>query len=107
MDQYKADHLTDLVLQLLWDEVGECDEERDRMLLQLEQECLEVYKRKVEQASKTRALLLQSLADSKAELIRLLSALGEKSFIGIVSCICVTQIATAIDLLRTRKVTVF
>ncbi|CAL9210893.1 unnamed protein product [Musa hybrid cultivar] len=75
-------------LQLLWDEVGECDEERDRMLLQLEQECLEVYKRKVEQASKTRALLLQSLADSKAELIRLLSALGEKSFIGIVSCIC-------------------
>ncbi|KAJ8512738.1 hypothetical protein OPV22_003172 [Ensete ventricosum] len=53
------------------------------MLLQLEQECLEVYKRKVEQASKTRVLLLQSLADSKAELLRLLSALGEKSFVGI------------------------
>ncbi|CAL9052201.1 unnamed protein product [Musa banksii] len=70
-------------LQLIWDEVGESDEERDRMLLQLEQECLEVYKRKVEQASKTRVLLLQSLADSKAELLRLLSALGEKSFDGI------------------------
>ncbi|WOK98157.1 65-kDa microtubule-associated protein 1-like [Canna indica] len=70
-------------LQLIWDEVGESDEERDKMLLQLEQECLDVYKRKVEHASKTRALLLQSLADSRAELVRLLSALGEKSFVGI------------------------
>ncbi|KAG6517001.1 hypothetical protein ZIOFF_020378 [Zingiber officinale] len=68
-------------LQIIWDEVGENEEERDRMLLQLELECLEVYKKKVEQASKTRSLLLQSLADSKAELAGLLSALGEKSFI--------------------------
>ncbi|WOK99958.1 65-kDa microtubule-associated protein 1 [Canna indica] len=70
-------------LQLIWDEIGESDEERDKMLLQLEQECLDVYKRKVDQASKSRALLLQSLADSKAELARLLSALGEKSLVGI------------------------
>ncbi|XP_074587155.1 65-kDa microtubule-associated protein 1-like [Curcuma longa] len=70
-------------LQLIWDEVGESDEERDKMLLQLEQECLDVYKRKVEQASKTRALLLQSLADSRAELSSVLSALGEKAFAGI------------------------
>ncbi|CAL9112699.1 unnamed protein product [Musa textilis] len=70
-------------LQLIYDEVGESDEEHDKMLLQLEQECLDVYKRKVDQASKTRALLLLSLADSKAELARLLSALGEKSFVGI------------------------
>ncbi|XP_042424680.1 65-kDa microtubule-associated protein 1-like isoform X1 [Zingiber officinale] len=71
-------------LQLIWDEVGESDEERDKMLLQLEQECLDVYKRKVEQASKMRALLLQSLADSRAELASVLSALGENSFAGIV-----------------------
>lgn len=58
------------------------------MLLQLELECLEVYRKKVEQASKTRTLLLQSLADSKAELAGLLSALGENSFISFVSCIC-------------------
>ncbi|OAY65232.1 65-kDa microtubule-associated protein 1 [Ananas comosus] len=70
-------------LQIIWDEVGESDDERDRMLLQLEQECLDVYKRKVDQAAKSRALLLQSLADSKAELAKLLSALGEKSFSGI------------------------
>ncbi|XP_010913972.1 65-kDa microtubule-associated protein 1 [Elaeis guineensis] len=70
-------------LQVIWDEVGESDEERDKMLLQLEQECLDVYKRKVDQASRSRALLLQALADSRVELARLLSVLGEKSFVGI------------------------
>ncbi|KAG2682383.1 hypothetical protein I3760_11G189200 [Carya illinoinensis] len=70
-------------LQEIWDEVGENDEERDKMLLQLEQECLDVYKRKVEQAAKSRAQLLQALSDAKLELSCLLSALGEKSFVGI------------------------
>ena len=55
------------------------------MLLQLEQECLDVYKRKVEQAAKSRAQLLKALSDAKLELSSLLSALGEKSFAGIVS----------------------
>ena len=55
------------------------------MLLQLEQECLDVYKRKVEQAAKSRAQLLQALSDAKLELSSLLSALGEKSSAGIVS----------------------
>ncbi|KAK7288483.1 hypothetical protein RIF29_01943 [Crotalaria pallida] len=67
-------------LQEIWDEVGESDEERDKMLLQIDQECLDVYKRKVEQAAKSRAQLLQSLSDAKLELSSLLSALGEKSF---------------------------
>ncbi|XP_057977962.1 65-kDa microtubule-associated protein 1-like [Malania oleifera] len=70
-------------LQQIWDEVGESDEERDKMLLQLEQECLDVYKRKVDQAAKSRAHLLQALADAKVELSNLLSALGEKSLVGI------------------------
>ncbi|KAL1369842.1 hypothetical protein HN51_000209 [Arachis hypogaea] len=69
-------------LQEIWDEVGESDEERDKMLLQIEQECLDVYKRKVEQAAKSRACLLQSLSDAKIELCNLLSALGEKGFAG-------------------------
>ena len=72
-------------MQQIWDEVGESDEERDKMLLQLEQECLDVYKRKVDQAVKSRAHLLQALADAKVELSSLLSALGEKNFVGIVS----------------------
>lgn len=54
------------------------------MLLQLEQECLDVYKRKVDQAMKSRAHLLQTLADAKVELARLQSALGEKTYAGIV-----------------------
>lgn len=70
-------------LQQIWDEVGESDAERDRMLLQLEQECLDVYKRKVDQATRSRARLLQTLADSRAELTNLLSALGEHSFHGL------------------------
>ncbi|KAL5548483.1 hypothetical protein UlMin_003714 [Ulmus minor] len=70
-------------LQEIWDEVGESDEQRDKMLLQLEQDCLDVYKRKVEQAAKSRAQLLQALSDAKLELSGLLSALGEKSFVGI------------------------
>uniref|UniRef100_A0A2P2MAF3 65-kDa microtubule-associated protein 1-like n=1 Tax=Rhizophora mucronata TaxID=61149 RepID=A0A2P2MAF3_RHIMU len=69
-------------LQEIWDEVGETDEDRDKMLLQIEQECLDVYKKKVEQAAKSRAQLLEALSDAKIELARLLSALGEKSFVG-------------------------
>ncbi|XP_062229246.1 65-kDa microtubule-associated protein 1-like [Phragmites australis] len=70
-------------LQLIWDEVGESDDDRDTMLLQLEQECLDVYRRKVDQASSSRTCLLQQLANSKSELARLLSALGELSVSGI------------------------
>lgn len=55
------------------------------MLLQIEQECLDVYKRKVEQAAKSRAQLLQALSDAKLELSTLVSALGDKNFGGIVS----------------------
>ncbi|CAN4102670.1 unnamed protein product [Withania somnifera] len=70
-------------LQLIWDEVGETDDERDKLLLQIDQECLDVYKRKVDHAVKSRAHLLQALADAKVELSRLLSALGEKTYVGI------------------------
>ncbi|KAK7333438.1 hypothetical protein VNO80_30211 [Phaseolus coccineus] len=69
-------------LQEIWDEVGEIDEERDKMLLQIEEECLDVYKRKVEMAAKSRAQLLQSLSDAKLKLSSLLLALGENSFTG-------------------------
>ncbi|XP_059662438.1 65-kDa microtubule-associated protein 1-like [Cornus florida] len=70
-------------LQQIWDEVGESDEERDKMLLQIDQECLDVYKRKVDQAAKSRAHLLQALADAKVELSSLLSALGDKTHVEI------------------------
>lgn len=73
------------MVQQIWDEVGETDEDRDKILLQLEQECLDVYRRKVDLAVKSRAQLLQTLADARVELTNLLSALGEKTYVGIVS----------------------
>ncbi|XP_073304779.1 65-kDa microtubule-associated protein 3-like isoform X3 [Primulina huaijiensis] len=65
-------------LQIIWDEVGKSDSERDRMLLQLEQECLEVYRRKVDQAYKDRSQLRQAIADAEAELAAICSAMGER-----------------------------
>ncbi|KAL0317702.1 UNVERIFIED_CONTAM: microtubule-associated protein 3 [Sesamum angustifolium] len=66
-------------LQIIWDEVGESDVERDRMLLELEQECMEVYRRKVDQANKCRAQLRQAIADAEAELAAICSAMGERA----------------------------
>ncbi|XP_038685225.1 65-kDa microtubule-associated protein 3-like isoform X1 [Tripterygium wilfordii] len=65
-------------LQIIWDEVGESDSERDKMLLELEQECLEVYRRKVDLANRSRAQLRQAIADSEAELAAICSAMGER-----------------------------
>ncbi|XP_071711388.1 65-kDa microtubule-associated protein 3-like [Rutidosis leptorrhynchoides] len=65
-------------LKIIWDEVGENDVERDRMLLELERECLEVYRRKVDFANKCRAQLKQAIADSEAELAAICSAMGER-----------------------------
>ncbi|KAA8520527.1 hypothetical protein F0562_014783 [Nyssa sinensis] len=65
-------------LQKIWDEVGEPDIERDRMLFELEKECLEAYRRKVDQASQFRAQLRQAVADSEAELAYICSAMGER-----------------------------
>ncbi|KNA04536.1 hypothetical protein SOVF_198810 [Spinacia oleracea] len=77
-------------LQRIWDEVGESDEDRDKMLLQIEQECLDVYKRKVDLAVKSRAQLLQTLADANVELSTLLSALGDKTVFGMPEKTCGT-----------------
>lgn len=74
-------------MQQIWDEVGETDEERDEMLLQLDRECLDVYKIKVDQAVIFRAHLLQKLADSRVVLNNIQSALGEKTYCGAV-CLC-------------------
>ncbi|XP_020105633.1 65-kDa microtubule-associated protein 3-like [Ananas comosus] len=65
-------------LQVIWDEVGETDAERDKMLLELEQECLEVYRRKVDLANRCRAQLRQAIADAEAQLAAICSAMGER-----------------------------
>ncbi|XP_061353537.1 65-kDa microtubule-associated protein 3-like isoform X1 [Gastrolobium bilobum] len=65
-------------LQIIWDEVGEIEAEKDRILYELEQECIEVYRRKVDKANWSRAQLRQEIADSEAELAAICSAMGER-----------------------------
>ncbi|KAK8662048.1 hypothetical protein V6N13_091636 [Hibiscus sabdariffa] len=67
-------------LQVIWDEIGESDVERDRMLLELEQECLDIYRRKVEMTRKSKADLHHSLAQFESEIAKIVTALGEHSF---------------------------
>ncbi|KAF3966263.1 hypothetical protein ACB098_03G088000 [Castanea mollissima] len=64
-------------LQQLWNDIGESEADKDRMLLELERECLEVYRRKVEEAANAKARLHQSVAAKEAELATLMAALGE------------------------------
>lgn len=64
-------------LQQIWNDIGESEAEKDRMLFELERECLEVYRRKVEEAANVKARLHQSVAAKEAELATLVAALGE------------------------------
>ncbi|CAN4081008.1 unnamed protein product [Withania somnifera] len=64
-------------LQQLWTDIGESEADIDRMLLELERECMEVYRRKVEEAANAKSRLHQSVAAKEAELATLMAALGE------------------------------
>ncbi|KAL5796347.1 hypothetical protein ACOSQ2_001167 [Xanthoceras sorbifolium] len=65
-------------LQRIWDEIGELDVERDKMILDIEEECLAVYRRKVEEAKISRAQLQRTIAHSKAEIADICSSLAKK-----------------------------
>jgi protein regulator of cytokinesis 1 len=68
--------------QMIWNEVGEDQFEREKVMLDLEQECLEVYRKKVDSANVSRARLHQELAEAEAEFTHLLLSLGERSLPG-------------------------
>ncbi|WOL01083.1 65-kDa microtubule-associated protein 3-like isoform X1 [Canna indica] len=68
-----------VVSQIIWDELGESDAEKDKMLHELEQECLTLYRRKVDQANQHRAQMRREIADSEAEITAICSAMGEPS----------------------------
>ncbi|KAK4377022.1 hypothetical protein RND71_003318 [Anisodus tanguticus] len=67
---------------MIWDEVGQDEFEREKVLVDIEQECLDVYRRKVDNANISRARLHQELADSEAEFTHLLLLLDERSLPG-------------------------
>ncbi|XP_072980190.1 65-kDa microtubule-associated protein 3-like isoform X1 [Typha angustifolia] len=64
-------------LKIIWDEIGESDTERDKVLLELEQECLNIYRRKVDQVNQYRAQLQKEVADAEAEIVAICSVIGE------------------------------
>ncbi|PUZ37304.1 hypothetical protein GQ55_9G108300 [Panicum hallii var. hallii] len=66
-------------LKQLWGEIGKSREERERMVRDLEAECMRVYRRKVDEATGERALLHQSLAAGEAEIAALTAALGAEN----------------------------
>ena len=65
--------------QQIWNDIGETEADQDRMLLELERECLDVYRRKVDEAANAKARLHQSVAAKEAELATLMAALGENN----------------------------
>ncbi|KAF3339765.1 microtubule-associated protein 3 isoform X2 [Carex littledalei] len=65
-------------LQVIWDEIGESFADRERVLKDLENECVEAHQIKLDKASHLRAHLHQSIADAEAELAAICSAMGEK-----------------------------
>ncbi|KAF8117501.1 hypothetical protein N665_0009s0028 [Sinapis alba] len=63
-------------LQQIWVEIGESEAEKDKMLMELEKECLQIYQRKVNEAANSKARLHQSVAAIEAEVASLVAALG-------------------------------
>ncbi|KAD7117594.1 hypothetical protein E3N88_04862 [Mikania micrantha] len=64
-------------LQQIWVDIGETEAEKDKMLIELEIECLEVYRRKLDEAANTKARLRQSVAAKEAEFAALMASLGD------------------------------
>jgi len=65
--------------QIIWDEVGESDSQRDAMLLEIEQKCLDLYRNKVDEAKLYRAQIQQEITDYEGEIAGICAALGEQS----------------------------
>ncbi|CAN6247355.1 unnamed protein product [Urochloa humidicola] len=61
----------------MWDEIGEGEDDRRGMLQALEEECLNVYRAKLEQVRQQRAQLRREIADSVAEVAAICATIGE------------------------------
>ena len=72
-------HLIYVSKQKIWDEVGEPDDERDAMLLEIEKACLRIYIGKVEEAKEGRAKLQQQIDAADAEISDISVSLGVKT----------------------------
>ncbi|KAK8949296.1 65-kDa microtubule-associated protein 6 [Platanthera zijinensis] len=66
-------------LQRVWAEIGESKSDQEKMLLEIEKECLQVYQRKLDEAHCLKAQLYQLVAAKEAELTALMASLGERN----------------------------
>lgn len=64
--------------QKIWDEVGQPDADRDAVLLEIEEECLEVYRGKIDEAKKFRVWMQQQIAKFRAEFADTCYVMGEQ-----------------------------
>ena len=74
-------------MQLIWNEVGEDDAYRQNILFEMQQECLDIFQSKVDQASRSRSSLHIMLADIHSEIVSLASALGDNIPMAQVLCL--------------------
>jgi protein regulator of cytokinesis 1 len=77
--------------KVIWDELGESDSQKDAMLLEIEQMCLDLYKKKVDEAKLYRAQLQHEIADYEEEIAGICAAIGKQS--PLVSFVCILELS--------------
>ncbi|XP_061348609.1 65-kDa microtubule-associated protein 3-like [Gastrolobium bilobum] len=65
-------------LQIIWDEIGESDSQKDAMLLEIERKCLEFYRKQVDEAKQYKEQIQQEIDDYEAEIASICAAMGEQ-----------------------------
>jgi len=69
-------------MQIIWKEVGETETEREKILIEIEEECREVYNRKIEKVKEEKIRIKQEIADSEARVIDICSVMEEPPILG-------------------------
>ncbi|XP_078178098.1 65-kDa microtubule-associated protein 3-like [Carex rostrata] len=64
-------------LQSIWDEIGQSNAERDIKLVEIQQQCLNVYRNTIEEAKKLKANLEREITDSEEEIRAISAAIGD------------------------------
>ncbi|EOA15100.1 hypothetical protein CARUB_v10028468mg [Capsella rubella] len=69
-------------LEIIWEEVGETETERDKILIEIEDECRKVYGNKIEKVKEERVRIRQEIADSGARVVAICSVMEEPPILG-------------------------
>ncbi|KAG2240032.1 hypothetical protein Bca4012_067652 [Brassica carinata] len=69
-------------LEIIWDEVGETETEREKILNEIEDECRNIYISKIEKVKEERTRLRQDISDLEERVIAICSAMEEPSGLG-------------------------